>query len=139
MTRQDTNADEPTVMEIELGLRATASGVFALEAAVDLLISHRRWLTRADFRDLIEVEVPGKWQRLAWVDWDRLDPEAFPASSSETTVLKVAASLATGAPVCLGEVVGGLDEHTVTAIAAAVLHANGNRDAAIRLVWPGGS
>lgn len=131
-----THAHDLSVMELEVGLRATASGVYALEAAVGLLIAHKVWLARADFRDLIEVEIPGKWQRLAWIDWDRLDPETLPASSSETAVLKVAASLATGSLVSLGEVVGGLDENTVTAVAAAILHANGDRDAAIRLAWP---
>jgi hypothetical protein len=47
-----------------------------------------------------------------------------------TTGLRIAAILAEGIPVDLGEAVTGLDEVTIGLVAAAVVRANGRRTAA---------
>ena len=85
-------------------LRAWAAGLYAEEAAVDLLIAHRTWLTRRDFLTrLVDVETEA-WTPggipvpQASIDWDTVamftDGGALPASSSETVILRLAASLA---------------------------------------------
>jgi hypothetical protein len=48
--------------------------------------------------------------------------------SGEGRVLRIAASIAGGVPVDLGEAVTGLDENNAVLAAAAVLHAAGHRD-----------
>ena len=53
---------------------------------------------------------------------------ALPCSGGEGRVLRIAASIAGGVPVDLGEAVTGLDENNAALAAAAVLHAAGHRD-----------
>ena len=50
---------------------------------------------------------------------------ALPCSSSEDQILALAASIATGIPVPLGDLVSGLDEDNAVRVAIAVLHAAG--------------
>ena len=49
----------------------------------------------------------------------------LPCSSGEDRVLALAASIATGVPVALGDLVSGLDEDNAVRVAIAVLHAAG--------------
>jgi hypothetical protein len=49
----------------------------------------------------------------------------LPCSSSEEQVLALAASIAAGVPVALGDLVCGLDEDNAVRVAIAVLHAAG--------------
>jgi hypothetical protein len=105
------------------------------EAAVELLISHRSWLVREDFR-AVAVE-PGRevftGQVMAAVDFaaaaEALEAGVLPCSSGEGRVLRIAASIAGGVPVDLGEAVTGLDEVNAVLAARAVCHAAGHRDA----------
>ena len=53
---------------------------------------------------------------------------ALPCSGGEGRVLRIAASIAGGVPIDLGEAVTGLDEDNAVLAAAAVLHAAGHRD-----------
>ena len=53
---------------------------------------------------------------------------ALPCSGGEGRVLRIAASIAGGVPVDLGEAVTGLDENNAVLAAAGVLHAAGHRD-----------
>jgi hypothetical protein len=57
-----------------------------------------------------------------------LEAGALPCSGGEGRVLRIAASIAGGVPVDLGEAVTGLDENNAVLAAAAVLHAAGHRD-----------
>ena len=106
-------------------------GLLGLEAAVELLIGHRAWLTRADFaaaaltsgRDGITGAV------MISVDFEAAlaarRAGGLPCSSGEEQVLALAASIAAGVPVALGDLVCGLDEDNAIRVAIAVLHAAG--------------
>ncbi len=69
---------------------------------------------------------------MAAVDWEAavavLDAGRLPCSGGEGRILRLAASIAVGVPVDLGEAVTGLDENNAVLAAAAVLHAAGHRD-----------
>lgn len=71
---------------------------------------------------------------MAWVDWQAavavLEAGRLPCADSEAGVLRVAASIAEGAPVALRGAVVGLDERNMVMVARAVLHAAGGHDAA---------
>jgi hypothetical protein len=102
-------------------------------AAVELLVAYAVWLRRNDFVDrFVETaDSVGGEIVLAWVDWraavSALDVGGVPCSDTEAQVLRIAASLAEGIPVDLGEAVTGLDEAVVGLVAAAVVRANGRR------------
>ena len=112
-------------------LRVRAKGLLRAEAAVELLIGHGSWLSRADFLD-IAVEsgrsvVSGGV--LAVVDFEAavtaLDAGRLPCSGGEGRVLRVAASIADGVCLDLGAALSGLDHDSVALVAAAVWHAGG--------------
>ena len=65
-----------------------------------------------------------------------LEVGALPCSGGEGRVVRIAASIAGGVPVDLGEAVTGLDENIAVLAAAAVLHAAGYRD--LRMAAEGG-
>jgi hypothetical protein len=115
-------------------LRAHAAGVYRAEAAVDLLIEHRRWLQRADFVDRFVVIVGDDAADdadtpMAFVDWPgamaALDNGSLPGSSGEMQVLRIAASIIGAVAVDLGEVLCGLDRANLIAVTGAVMHAGG--------------
>lgn len=114
-------------------LRAWTKGLFRLEAAVELLIGHGWWLYRRDFLE-VAVEfgqgiVDGSV--LAAVDWEAavaaLDAGRLPCSGGEEQMLRLAASIADGVPLDLGDAVSGLDKRNACLVAGAVLHAAGHR------------
>ena len=116
-----------------------ARGLLGAEAAVELLIGHRVWPGRCDF-----VAVAVEFGRdsitgcaMAAVDWAAavaaLEAGGLPCSGSEAQVLRIAVSIATDAPVVLGQAVSGLDERNIVAVAAAVLHAAGFRGHAVQV------
>jgi hypothetical protein len=112
-------------------MRVWAKGLLGLEAAVELLIGHGTWPARADFaaaavtlgRDGVTGTV------MAAVDFEAAlaarRTGRLPCSSSEEQILALAASIATGVPVALGDLVSGLDEDNAIRVAIAVLHAAG--------------
>ena len=57
-----------------------------------------------------------------------LEAGVLPCCGGEGRVLRIAASIAGGVPVDLGEAVTGLDENNAVLAAVAVLHAAGHRD-----------
>ena len=69
---------------------------------------------------------------LAAVDFEAaaraLEAGVLPCCGGEGRVLRIAASIAGGVPVDLGEAVTGLDENNAVLAAVAVLHAAGHRD-----------
>ncbi|MEV2276173.1 hypothetical protein AB0I72_11345 [Nocardiopsis sp. NPDC049922] len=122
---------QPTLIE---GLRAWADGFAADRAAVELLITHGAWLSRADFltrcvdivptEELIDPDTP-----VAIIDWERVIrylegwEGGLPASSSEVAVLAVAASIGAGHPVDLRDALLGLDATNTAAVATALVTA----------------
>ena len=115
-------------------MRAYATGVCATEAAVELLIRHRRWLTRADFVDAFVTVWPadpmlGGDVSVAQVDWPAavaaLDAGVLACSRGEAAMLRIAASLAGTGAVDLGRAVTCLDEVNLVLVGEAVAHAGG--------------
>lgn len=71
---------------------------------------------------------------MAAVDWEAavagLDAGRLPCSGSERQMLRLAASIADGVRVDLGDAVSGLDRRHAGLVATALLHAAGHRDLA---------
>jgi hypothetical protein len=126
----DTFADADPAMLAQL-LRAHTAGLRADTAAVELLITHRYWLTRPGFTTrFVHTVINNAGHRVgAWLDWPAaitaLDNAALPCSSSQADLLRIAAALGTDLPLNLRQVLGGLDHHTITAVTAALTAANG--------------
>jgi hypothetical protein len=114
-------------------LRAHARGLHCPEAAVELLISHDTWLRRDDFLDpfVHTAHALADGTAMARVDWTEalcaLDHDQLPCSASEARVLRLAASLAEGIPIDLGDALTGLDRHNAELVSRAVKHATGHR------------
>jgi len=112
-------------------LRAHAAGRLADTAAVNLLITHRYWLTQPAFTDRFArpVTAADGHRVRARINWaaavTALDRGQLPSSGSEADVLRIAASLGAGTPISLRQVLGGLDRANITAVTAAITAANG--------------
>lgn len=112
-------------------LRGHAEGLYHVEAAVELLIGHRKWLCRNDFVTRFVQLVPGLAgdSVLAVVSWRAavraLAAGRLPCSDSEGHLLRIAASIAEGVPVNLNECLSTLDNHNIRLVADAMLAANG--------------
>jgi hypothetical protein len=117
-------------------LRAHAAGGYGDEAAAELLIGHRSWLRRDDFVERFVLRF-GTDPAMACVDGPAavaaLQAGRLPCCSGESAVLRIAASLAAGAPVDLGAAVCGLDERNLGFVVSAVGHAGGRRPAGCAL------
>jgi hypothetical protein len=112
-------------------LRTHAAGRLADTAAVNLLITHRYWLTRPAFtgRFVHPVSTGGGQPDRAWVHWAdaiaALEGGELAGTGSEAHVLRIAASLGAGTPISLRQVLGGLDRTNITAVTGAITTANG--------------
>jgi hypothetical protein len=118
-----------------------AAGLLCAVAAVELLIRHAVWLRRAEFVArfvTVEPDSVPVGVALAWVDWlaaaDALKTGRLVCSAGEARVLLIAASIAEGVPLDLGDAVTSLDATTAALVARAVLAAAGHREAAEVLV-----
>ena len=104
------------------------------EAAVELLIGHRWWLVREDFRAHVEFCRGFHGESMAAIDcqavWAALEDGHLPCSSGERQVLRVAASIAEGVPIDLRDAVTSLDAVNAVLVARAVLAAGGHHEAA---------
>jgi hypothetical protein len=119
-------------------LRAGAAGLYCTEAGAELLIRQQSWLSRGDFAPFVIIARAAAGQAMiAAVDWEAaiaaLDGGALPCSSGERRMLRLAASIAGGIPVDLGETLTGLDRAGIAAAASAVLHAGGHRGVSVTL------
>ena len=97
------------------------------QAAVDLLIQHRGWLSRFELRQAVEAAVLDG-ELCAWVAWPFVDMDA-PASSGELRILAIARSL--GGVACerdLGDLLTSLDETNTGRVLRAVSIACRGRD-----------
>jgi hypothetical protein len=110
-------------------LRGHAAGLHRQVAAMELLASHDTWIPRLAGHGLITVE-PRRGYTLASIDWDHamlaLEAGMLPCSGSESSILKIAASLATGEPVSLGAELTGLDIANAWRVTTAVWDTTGH-------------
>jgi hypothetical protein len=122
-----------TPLHLHAALRAHAGGLYAQEAAVELLIAHFSWLRRGDFLDefVLTAPSPAGGTPVADIRWldavGALDDGRLPCSGGEGRVLRIAASLAGGVPVNLQDALTGLDTTNIGLVARAVLHAGGQK------------
>lgn len=122
-----------TALSLHQVLCAGAEGLYTLEAVTGLLIAHGSWPGREDFGQFVLAgdSVTGPGTELASIDWEAaitaLDSGEFPSSSGEKRMLRLAASLAGGIPVQLGDAVTGIDHRNVGLLVKAILHASGQR------------
>lgn len=118
--------------DLTAALRAHAWGLYCLEAAVELLISHGSWLRREDFLRFVHT-APGLTHRtqIASIDWPKainaLDRGQLPCSGGESRILRLAVSLAEGIPIDLRDALTGLDTHNAELTSHALNHATGHR------------
>jgi hypothetical protein len=118
---------------LHAALRAQAKGLHACEAGAELLIGQGSWLRRADFvEEFVHTDTaPTSGITMSAIDWPEaitaLDAGRLPCSGGERSMLQIAASLAEGLPVDLRDALSRLDSTNINLVAAAVLHANGNK------------
>lgn len=112
--------------DLVAGLRAEAVGRLALEAAVELLIRHDRWLREPALVDrLVRVDDPlGEDLRVDWDTAADLIAEAL-LQPEDRSVLAIAASIAVGEPVALSQRIPAMRRDTVALVLAAIAHAAG--------------
>ena len=112
-------------------LMACATGIYATEAGVALLIANRTFLHRDDFTSrFIEYGTSGGTP-MAAIDWDAaitaLASGGLSCSSGERRILQLSASLVNGTLVSLRDTVTGLDDQNTARLLTAIQHASGRR------------
>jgi hypothetical protein len=113
-------------------LEDTAAGICADAAAVALITAHGHFLDQPGFRRIIAAGSSiCSGEPVAVIRWHAavhaLDRGLLPCSSSQAAVLRIAASLGDeNIPVCLRQVLGGLDQRNIALVAAAITAANGS-------------
>jgi hypothetical protein len=118
---------------ITAALRAAATGILPDAAGTELLITHGTFLHRADFTRFTgtATSISDDTTLMAWIDWDAalaaLSSGQLPASSGETSILRIAASLAAGTPVSLRGTIPGLDHRNLNLVTTAIRHAAGRQ------------
>ncbi|GAA4224197.1 hypothetical protein GCM10022254_03140 [Actinomadura meridiana] len=135
-----TQSQQFDLSSLVAGLRMTAQGCCAELAAVELLIAHRFWLTRADFRDrLIHTDTtpPGTDEPIpAWVNWTgaatALKFGRLACSSGEAAVLHIAGALATGGSLPASALTS-LDRDNLARVLTATVRAGGYTKAHVEI------
>ena len=119
------------VNDLAAALRACAAGFCPVEAGVALLISNETFLHRDDFTSRFIQHGTTCSTPMAAVDWDgaitALQAGELPCSGGERRILLLAASLAAGTPVGLGDTVTGIDDANINRLLTAIRHAAGKR------------
>jgi hypothetical protein len=120
-----------TLSRLHAALRAHAEGLYACQAAAELLIAHDTWLRRDDFTGRftrISASITSGTE-MAEVDWaaavTALNAGQLPCSGSEEQMLRLTASLGDGIPVSLRRALPGLDERNISLVIKAVLRTSG--------------
>jgi hypothetical protein len=89
------------------------------QAAVELLVQHRGWLSRSELRQAVEAVVLDG-ELCAWVAWPYVDMDA-PASSGELRILAITRSLGgVASERDLGELLSSLDKTNTVRVLRAV-------------------
>lgn len=125
-------AIQPREPGLASAVRVGAAGLYALEAACDLVIN-AGWLQRDDFSCFVSTgtSLTNGVTELAHIDWQSVissrDAGLLPCGSGENRILRLAASIAAGIPVDLNDALSGLDRSSIALVVRAVRHANGQR------------
>lgn len=118
-----------TPERLAAALRACATGIYAAEAGVALLIGNGTFLHRDDFTARFIEHGTSGGALMAAIDWDAaitaLHVGELPCSGGERRILQLSASLAAGTPVSLRDTVTGLDQDNTARLIAAIQHATG--------------
>ncbi|MFB4302215.1 hypothetical protein ACA514_36715 [Actinomadura sp. NTSP31] len=120
------------------GLRAAAQGFCGEVAAVDLLIAHRFWFTREDFREHFIHSAPADSIKpvLAWVRWTAaataFNSGRLACSSGEAAVLLIAIALATGGRFP-ASALSSLDRENFAHVLTATVRAGGHKNARVEI------
>jgi hypothetical protein len=126
-----------TTDDLTAALRACATGIYAAEAGVALLIGNGTFLHRHDFTAKFIEHGTSGGTPMATIDWDAaitaLHAGELPCSGGERRILLLAASLAGGIPVDLCDTVTGIDDANISRLLTAIRHAAGKRP------WPAGA
>ena len=122
----------PGRWQLTAALRAGSKGMYCDQAATELLIRHGSWLRRDDFT--ARFVLTGSSQAggmTAAIDWEEaitaLHAGDLPCSSSQASILGLAASLATSTPVVLRHSITGLDQANLCLVITAIRDAGGHR------------
>jgi hypothetical protein len=117
-----------TPASLASALRACAAGLYPLQAGVGLLIANGTFLHRDDFTSRFILHGT---TGMAAVDWEAanaaLTAGELPCSGGEQRIFRLAASIAAGIPVDLGDAVTGLDQHNIQRLVTAIRNASGQR------------
>jgi hypothetical protein len=115
-----------TTATIAALLRQRATGSYADEAAVELLIGHGTWLDRRDFlAACVDYDHDGQ-DPVVWVDWHAVPTflSCAPCAASEGRILRLAAELSGIDTGCsLSDLLCGLDNRNTTLVVDAIGHA----------------
>jgi len=132
MREAEPSAALPGRWQLTAALRAGSKGMYCDQAAAELLIRHGSWLCRDDFT--ARFVLTGSSQAggmTAAIDWEEaitaLHAGDLPCSSSEASILGLAASLATSTPVVLRHSITGLDQANLCLVITAIRDAGGHR------------
>ena len=120
-------------VDLESALLRAAVGDYAAEAAVLLLANFGHWLPQLQAAGLItlvgDVDGDGPWAQITWPELDAaLSAGHIIGSGGQLRVLAVAASIADGQPVDLGDIAAGLDRRALGLVLAAIAHAAGSHE-----------
>jgi hypothetical protein len=107
-------------------LRASAKGLYATEAATELLVRALSGRFTADAWPWVQVDDEDP----SWVsiDWAAIEPNIGALSGGEQRMLRLAAAIAGGARIDLADAVTGLDRYNLTLVLAALSHAAGSHE-----------
>ena len=132
MREAEPSAALPGRWQLTAALRAGSKGMYCDQAATELLIRHGSWLRRDDFT--ARFVLTGSSQAggmTAAIDWEEaitaLHAGDLPCSSSQASILGLAASLATSTPVVLRHSITGLDQANLCLVITAIRDAGGHR------------
>ena len=120
----DRLSDDQLVAALQAGI---VDSDWPEQAAVDLLVQHRSWLSRFELRQAVEAAVVDR-ELCAWVAWSYVDMDA-PSSSGELRILTIARSLGgVASERNLGDLLSSLDETNTARLLRAVSIACSGRD-----------
>jgi hypothetical protein len=127
MTPPDSDPD------VVAGLRTWGRGLYATEAAVELLARFHGGRFAEPGHPWIGTDDSG-W---CWLEPDQLTgPVTASFSGGERRLLAICASLAGGRPIDLSDTLTGLDRDTIGLVIAAVAHASGSHQHADLVIDP---
>ena len=120
-----------TTSPLSAGLQACAAGIPTAEVGTGLLIASGAFLHRGDFTGRFIHHgtcASDGTTAMAAINWDAaitaLNAGELPCSGGERRILRLAASLADGIPVSLGDTVTGLDQCNSHHLIMAIRHAS---------------